>query len=144
MPLDGGRDADLVAHRQFGQAHRQAAIGHVVETRNGALDGQRADETEEAAVCLGASRLKTFFYVILPMLYPALVTGFALAFARALGEYGSVVFVSGNMPYRTEIAPVLIVEVTVGGVTAAFVDVAEPVWFSGVMPFGSDEPTVTT
>src|SRR5499433_1273943 len=67
------------------------------------------DETEEAAVCLGASRLKTFFYVILPLLYPAMVTGFALAFARALGEYGSVVFVSGNMPYRTEIAPVLIV-----------------------------------
>jgi sulfate/thiosulfate transport system permease protein len=67
------------------------------------------EETEEAAVCLGATRLKTFFYVILPMLYPAMVTGFALAFARALGEYGSVVFVSGNMPYRTEIAPVLIV-----------------------------------
>lgn len=67
------------------------------------------DETEEAAASLGASRLKTFLYVILPTLYPAIVTGFALAFARALGEYGSVVFVSGNMPYRTEIAPVLIV-----------------------------------
>jgi sulfate/thiosulfate transport system permease protein len=67
------------------------------------------DETEEAAGCLGASRFQTFLYVILPMLYPAMVTGFALAFARALGEYGSVVFVSGNMPYRTEIAPVLIV-----------------------------------
>jgi len=67
------------------------------------------DESEEAAVCLGASRLQTFLYVILPALYPAMVTGFALAFARALGEYGSVVFVSGNMPYRTEIAPVLIV-----------------------------------
>jgi sulfate transport system permease protein len=67
------------------------------------------DESEEAAACLGASRLQTFVYVILPMLYPAMVTGFALAFARALGEYGSVVFVSGNMPYKTEIAPVLIV-----------------------------------
>jgi sulfate/thiosulfate transport system permease protein len=67
------------------------------------------DETEEAALCLGASRLKTFLLVILPTLYPAMVTGFALAFARALGEYGSVVFVSGNMPYKTEIAPVLIV-----------------------------------
>jgi sulfate transport system permease protein len=66
-------------------------------------------ESEEAAVCLGAGRLQTFLYVILPMLYPAMVTGFALAFARALGEYGSVVFVSGNMPYKTEIAPVLIV-----------------------------------
>jgi sulfate transport system permease protein len=67
------------------------------------------DETEEAAACLGASRFWTFAYVILPTLYPAMVTGFVLAFARALGEYGSVVFVSGNMPYRTEIAPVLIV-----------------------------------
>ncbi len=66
-------------------------------------------EIEDAAGCLGASRLQTFLYVILPTLYPAIVTGFALAFARALGEYGSVVFVSGNMPYRTEIAPVLIV-----------------------------------
>jgi sulfate transport system permease protein len=66
-------------------------------------------EVEEAAACLGASRLQTFARVILPALTPAIVTGFALAFARGLGEYGSVVFVSGNMPYRTEIAPVLIV-----------------------------------
>jgi len=66
-------------------------------------------ETEEAASSLGASRLQTFRRVILPALYPALVTGFALGFARCLGEYGSVVFVSGNFPYRTEIAPVLIV-----------------------------------
>ncbi len=66
-------------------------------------------EAEEAAALLGASRLQTFVRVILPALMPALVTGFALAFARALGEYGSVVFVSGNMPFKTEIAPVLIV-----------------------------------
>jgi sulfate transport system permease protein len=66
-------------------------------------------ETEEAAASLGATRWQAFRRVILPALYPALVTGFALAFARSLGEYGSVVFVSGNMPYRTEIAPVLIV-----------------------------------
>jgi sulfate transport system permease protein len=66
-------------------------------------------EIEDAAECLGASRLQTFRRVILPTLYPAMVTGFALALARALGEYGSVVFVSGNMPYKTEIAPVLIV-----------------------------------
>jgi sulfate transport system permease protein len=66
-------------------------------------------ETEEAASSLGASRWQTFRRVILPALYPALVTGFALGFARCLGEYGSVVFVSGNFPYRTEIAPVLIV-----------------------------------
>jgi sulfate transport system permease protein len=66
-------------------------------------------EAEEAAASLGASRWQSFRRVILPPLYPALVTGFALAFARSLGEYGSVVFVSGNMPYKTEIAPVLIV-----------------------------------
>jgi sulfate transport system permease protein len=66
-------------------------------------------EMEEAASSLGASRWQTFKEVILPTLYPALITGFSLAFARSIGEYGSVVFVSGNMPYRTEIAPVLIV-----------------------------------
>lgn len=66
-------------------------------------------ETEEAAESLGATRWTTFRRVLLPALYPALITGFALAFARGLGEYGSVVFVSGNMPLRTEIAPVLIV-----------------------------------
>jgi sulfate transport system permease protein len=66
-------------------------------------------ELEEAAMTLGASRWQTFRRVILPLLFPALVTGFVLAFARALGEYGSVVFVSGNMPFKTEIAPVLIV-----------------------------------
>ncbi len=66
-------------------------------------------EAEEAAECLGANRWQTFRRVLLPALYPALITGFALAFARGLGEYGSVIFVSGNMPFRTEIAPVLIV-----------------------------------
>jgi sulfate transport system permease protein len=66
-------------------------------------------EAEEAAALLGASRLQTFARVILPALLPALITGFSLSFARALGEYGSVVFVSGNMPFKTEIAPVLIV-----------------------------------
>ena len=66
-------------------------------------------EAEEASASLGASRWQTFRAVILPAMYPALVTGFALAFARAVGEYGSVVFVSGNMPYKTEIAPILIV-----------------------------------
>ena len=66
-------------------------------------------ELEEAAASLGATRLQTFWRVILPLLLPAIVTGFALAFARGLGEYGSVVFVSGNMPFKTEIAPVLIV-----------------------------------
>lgn len=66
-------------------------------------------ELEEAAASLGASRWQTFRYVILPTLYPAIFTGFALAFARGLGEYGSVVFVSGNIRGETEIAPMLIV-----------------------------------
>jgi sulfate transport system permease protein len=66
-------------------------------------------EAEEAAATLGATRWQTFVRVLLPVLLPAVLTGFALAFARALGEYGSVVFVSGNMPFKTEIAPVLIV-----------------------------------
>lgn len=66
-------------------------------------------ESEEASASLGATRWQTFFRVILPSLRPALITGFALAFARGVGEYGSVVFVSGNMPYKTEIAPILIV-----------------------------------
>jgi len=66
-------------------------------------------DTEEAARILGASRLQTFLRVVLPGILPAVVTGFALSLARALGEYGSVVFISGNMPFKTEIAPVLIV-----------------------------------
>lgn len=65
-------------------------------------------EVEEAAACLGASRFQTFRKVILPELLPAMITGFALSFARALGEYGSVVFISGNMPMKTEITPLLI------------------------------------
>nr|WP_223756702.1 sulfate ABC transporter permease subunit CysT [Myxococcus sp. RHSTA-1-4] len=64
---------------------------------------------EEAAAVLGAGRLRTVAWVVLPALFPALLTGFALSFARALGEYGSVVFISGNMPLRTEIVPLLIV-----------------------------------
>jgi sulfate transport system permease protein len=66
-------------------------------------------ETEEAAASLGATRLQTFWRVILPAVLPALLTGFALSFARALGEYGSVVFISGNMPMRTEISSLLII-----------------------------------
>jgi len=65
-------------------------------------------DVEEAAVMLGAYRWRTFRRVILPELIPPLLTGFALAFARGIGEYGSVVFISGNMPMRTEIAPLLI------------------------------------
>jgi sulfate transport system permease protein len=64
---------------------------------------------EEAAATLGATRLQTFRHVILPAIFPALLTGFSMAFARALGEYGSVVFISGNMPMKTEIASLLII-----------------------------------
>lgn len=66
-------------------------------------------EVEEAAATLGAGRLRTFATVIAPSLLPAILTGFALAFARAVGEYGSIVFISGNVPFKTEIAPYLIV-----------------------------------
>ena len=66
-------------------------------------------ELEEAASTLGATHWQVFFKVILPLLRPALLTGFALAFARALGEYGSVIFIAGNLPMRTEIVPLLIV-----------------------------------
>ena len=66
-------------------------------------------EVEEAAASLGASRLQTILRIVLPALFPAWLTGFALAFARALGEYGSVVFIAGNMPMKTEITPLLII-----------------------------------
>src|SRR6202451_3978260 len=65
-------------------------------------------ELEEAAATLGASRLQTFRRIVGPAMLPAVITGFALAFARALGEYGSVVFISGNMPMHTEVVPLLI------------------------------------
>lgn len=66
-------------------------------------------EVEEAAATLGASRFQTITRVLLPALAPAIVTGFSLAFARAVGEYGSVIFIAGNLPFRTEITPLLIV-----------------------------------
>ena len=68
-----------------------------------------ASELEEASATLGASRWQTFTRVILPILTPALLTGFALAFARALGEYGSIIFIAGNMPMISEITPLLII-----------------------------------
>jgi sulfate transport system permease protein len=66
-------------------------------------------EVEQAAATLGASPFQTFIRVIMPVLWPALLTGFALAFARAVGEYGSVIFIAGNMPMQSEIAPLLII-----------------------------------
>jgi sulfate transport system permease protein len=79
----------------------------VVRTLQPALE-DLDPEVEEAAASLGAGRWQTFRYVIMPTILPALLTGFALAFARALGEYGSVVFIAGNMPMKTEIVPLLI------------------------------------
>ncbi|HEX2037397.1 MAG TPA: sulfate ABC transporter permease subunit CysT [Chloroflexota bacterium] len=71
--------------------------------------GSLEAEVEEAAATLGAERWQTFWRVVLPSLVPALLTGFALAFARSVGEYGSVIFIAGNMPMKTEITPLLIV-----------------------------------
>jgi sulfate transport system permease protein len=83
-------------------------IPFVVRTVQPILQDMESD-MEEAAVLLGSYRARTFFKVILPDLIPPLLTGFALAFARGIGEYGSVVFISGNMPMKTEIAPLLII-----------------------------------
>ena len=72
-------------------------------------------ELEEAASCLGASRWQTFQRVIFPAIAPALLTGFAMAFARAIGEYGSVIFIAGNMPMVSEITPLIIISKLVDG-----------------------------
>ncbi|MBI1823307.1 MAG: sulfate ABC transporter permease subunit CysT, partial [Nitrospirae bacterium] len=66
-------------------------------------------EIEEASASLGANRWQTFAKILFPQMFPALLTGFSMAFARAVGEYGSVIFISGNMPMRTEITPLLII-----------------------------------
>ena len=99
-----------VAYTRLGIVVALIFIGlpFVVRTVQPVLDDLEV-EVEEAAASLGARRWQTFPRVILPTLAPALLTGFALAFARALGEYGSVVFISGNMPMKTEIVPLLII-----------------------------------
>jgi sulfate transport system permease protein len=92
----------------------------VVRTVQPILEEVETD-IEETAALLGASRLRTVFQVVLPHIYPALLTGFALAFARGVGEYGSVIFIAGNIPQVSEIAPLLIVikleEFDYGGAT---------------------------
>jgi len=70
---------------------------------------------EEAAISLGAGRVRTFFSIFLPLLFPSILTGFALAFGRAVGEYGSVIFIAGNLPFKTQIAPLMIVMQLEGG-----------------------------
>ena len=99
-----------VAFTPLGVAVALVFIGlpFVVRTVQPVLE-DREKELEEAAACLGANRLQTFLRVILPTIFPAVLTGFALAFARALGEYGSVIFIAGNMPMVSEITPLLII-----------------------------------
>lgn len=99
-----------VAYTQLGIVVALTFIGlpFVVRTVQPVLEELDA-ELEEAAACLGATRFETFSRVILPVITPALMTGFALALARAVGEYGSVIFIAGNMPMVSEIAPLLIV-----------------------------------
>lgn len=98
------------AFSRFGVVVALTFIGlpFVVRTLQPALADLEA-EIEEASASLGAGRLQTLRRVIIPSVLPAVLTGFALAFARAVGEYGSVVFISGNMPMRTEITPLLII-----------------------------------
>ena len=98
------------AYSPLGVAIALTFIGlpFVVRTVQPALDDLELEQ-EEAASSLGASRAQTFFRVVLPAVLPALLTGFTLAFARAIGEYGSVIFIAGNMPMETEITSLLII-----------------------------------
>ena len=98
------------AYSQLGVVIALTFVGlpFVVRTLQPVLEGMER-EVEEVAATLGAGRLRTFISVVAPTLFPTVITGFALAFARAVGEYGSVVFISGNMPMRTEVAPLLII-----------------------------------
>jgi sulfate/thiosulfate transport system permease protein len=99
-----------VAYTRLGIVIALTFIGlpFVVRTLEPVLQDLRP-EFEEAAATLGATRGQALRHVLLPEAMPAILTGFALAFARATGEYGSVIFIAGNMPMRTEIAPLLIV-----------------------------------
>lgn len=99
-----------IAYRPAGIVVALTFIGlpFVVRTVEPVL-AELSREAEEAALTLGASRLQTFTRVIFPTLLPALATGFTLAFARGAGEYGSVIFIAGNMPFRSEISPLLII-----------------------------------
>lgn len=99
-----------VAYKPAGVVVALTFIGlpFVVRTVEPVL-AEASSEVEEAALTLGATRLQTFWRVILPTIAPAIATGFALAFARGAGEYGSVIFIAGNVPYKSEIAPLLII-----------------------------------
>lgn len=110
----GSRLAPLgikVAYTRLGVLLAMVFVGlpFVVRTLQPVLESMESD-LEEAAYTLGASPLQRFWRVLLPLLAPTLLTGYALALARAIGEYGSVVFISGNRLFKTEIAPYLIVQ----------------------------------
>src|SRR5688572_1662198 len=98
------------AYSQLGVVIALIFVGlpFVVRTLQPVLEGMER-EVEEVAATLGASRLRTFVKIIAPTLLPTIITGFALAFARAIGEYGSVIFISSNIPRQTEIAPLVII-----------------------------------
>ena len=108
--LFNGGEAVKIAFSEIGVFIALTFIGlpFVVRTLQPIIE-ELEPELEEAAASLGADRWQTLRRVIFPQVLPALLTGFAMAFARALGEYGSVVFISGNMPMRTEITPLLII-----------------------------------
>jgi sulfate transport system permease protein len=99
-----------VAYTPVGIVIAMTTIGlpFVVRTLQPVIEDIDA-ESEEAAVCLGATRWQTFYHVLLPVLFPSILTGFALAFARAVGEYGSIIFIAGNMPMVSEITSLLII-----------------------------------
>ena len=99
-----------VAYTPLGIVVALVAVGFpfVVRTVQPVME-ELSREAEEASATLGASRLQTLFLVILPQLVPAMLTGFALALARGIGEYGSVIFIAGNLPFKSEIAPLLII-----------------------------------
>jgi sulfate transport system permease protein len=110
----GSRLAPLgieVAYTRLGVLLAMVFVGlpFVVRTLQPVLESMQTD-LEEAAYTLGASSMQRFFRVLLPLLLPTLLTGYALALARAIGEYGSVIFIAGNRLFRTEIAPYLIVQ----------------------------------
>jgi sulfate/thiosulfate transport system permease protein len=99
-----------IAYRPAGIVVAMIVIGlpFVVRTLQPVIQGIER-ETEEAALSMGANRFQTFRYVILPTLLPAMLTGFALSMGRAIGEYGSIIFIAGNMPMISEITPLLII-----------------------------------
>jgi sulfate transport system permease protein len=105
-----GRDGLRIAYSQIGILIALTFIGlpFVVRTVQPVIQDLSLD-VEEAAACLGATRLQTFTRVVLPGLLPAIFTGVTLAYGRAVGEYGSVVFISGNIPFQTQITPMLII-----------------------------------